>query len=352
MKLFNCLHCGQLLYFENSRCEKCGYLLGFFSTELVLYPLVNNEDDTFNLYNGNTKNRYRYCTNHFYGVCNWIIPSGNDSPYCEACQLNHIIPDLSLPEFRQRWNKIEAAKHRLIYSILRLKLPIINKNQDAQKGLSFDFIADEKQGERRRILTGHSDGLITLNIEEADDVDREQARKAMDEVYRTLLGHFRHEIGHYYWDRLIDNTTYLNKFRQLFGDERKDYVKSLQEHYEKGPAANWRNDYISAYASTHPWEDWAETWAHYMHILDTLETAHAFGLSVHPATASDLKATLNFDPYEQKNFDTIIQHWLPLTFAMNSLNRGMGLSDLYPFIITEKVQDKLAFIHDVCFTEK
>lgn len=351
MKLFNCSYCGQVLYFENSKCEKCGYILGFSSKSLQLTPLIE-QDNNYKIYKDTSEQLYRYCKNHEYNVCNWLIPAKEEIHFCTACQLNRTIPNISKYEYRQQWNTIENAKHRLVYSLLKMKLPLQTKTADPAKGLSFDFMADEKKDGQQKILTGHSEGLITINIAEADDIAREMARKAMDEVYRTVLGHFRHEIGHYYWDRLIDNTPYLQQCRQLFGDDRKDYGEALKEHYEKGASLNWNEEFISAYASTHPWEDWAETWAHYLHIIDTLETAFSFGLSLHPNieySSARIDADIKVDPYNVANFDEIFGLWLPLTFALNSLNRSMGLHDLYPFVIPPKVFDKLSFIHNVCY---
>ncbi|MBV9557823.1 MAG: putative zinc-binding metallopeptidase, partial [Pseudolabrys sp.] len=195
-------------------------------------------------------------------------------------------------------------------------------------------------------MTGHAAGLITLNLAEADDAERERQRTQMHEPYRTLLGHFRHEIAHYYWDRLVANSASLEDFRNLFGDERKDYAQSLQDHYNNGPPPNWHESFVTAYASTHPWEDFAETWAHYFHMVDTLETARDFGLSVRPRVlkSHDLAMDIDFDPHHA-DIDRIIDAWLPLTFAVNSINRSMGLPDLYPFVLAPPVIVKLAFIH-------
>ncbi len=351
MKLFKCDNCGQLLYFENSRCEKCGHSLGFLPEALNLFTLAGEEDNHFTIWGKPNGIKYRYCENHQYNVCNWLIPAEDDAQFCKACSFNRTIPNISNAEYRLRWTTIETAKHRLIYSLLKLKLPLYSKIVDEQAGLLFDFMADEK-GSGQRILTGHDNGLITINIAEADDIEREMMRKSMDEVYRTVLGHFRHEVGHYYWDRLIDNTPNLDGYRALFGDERKDYSEALNEHYNNGTPANWNNEFISAYATMHPWEDWAETWAHYLHIIDTVETAYAYGMSVHPAIASNaslLNADINIDPYETPDFNKVLTLWFPLTFALNSLNRSMGLHDVYPFIIPPKVVEKLLFIHKVCF---
>lgn len=354
MKLFECTNCGQLLQFENTRCEKCGHKLGFLAETLELYPLVESQGNVFTLFNEPAGRKFRYCDNHAYDVCNWLVNDSRSDRYCEACALNQTIPNLSEQEHRQRWRVIEAAKHRLVYSLLRMKLPVISKAADPEHGLLFDFMADEQNSEQR-ILTGHDDGLITLNVAEADDVEREMARRSMAEPYRTVLGHFRHEVGHYYWNSLINGTDNLEPYRKLFGDERADYGESLKHHYKEGAPADWHQRFISAYASTHPWEDWAETWAHYLHIIDTLEAAYSFGLSINPGivqNAPGLSTVIKADPYRLENFSDIISMWLPLVFAMNSINRSMGMPDLYPFVIPPVVIEKLRFIHAVCFRSR
>ncbi|AYL97810.1 zinc-binding metallopeptidase family protein [Mucilaginibacter celer] len=362
MKLFKCTNCGQLLYFENSLCECCKHVLGFTPEDMTLHTLVGGDDGTYSLHGykkpffGSGKNqppKFKYCKNHEFDVCNWLIPANDPAVFCKACELNHIVPNLADPEHLRQWRLIEIAKHRLIYSLLQLKLPLVSKIQDIEKGLSFDFLSDADPSQR--VLTGHENGLITLNVEEADDDKREQSRLQMNEPYRTLLGHFRHEVGHYYWDRLIDNSGFIDEYRRLFGDEREDYSQALQRNYNEGPPADWNQNYISTYASSHPWEDWAETWAHYLHIMDTLETADAFGMKVSPRVAdkdSGLKAAINVSPYQEQNFERLLDLWLPLTFAMNSMNRSMGNADMYPFVIPPKVVEKLSFIHRVCFASK
>ena len=350
MKLFKCSHCGQLIYFENTHCEQCGLQLGFETESLELVALNADNNGLFKIQGKNTNQRYRYCANYQHTVCNWLVPENNDSFFCKACDLNRTIPDLRNAEYVQEWKTIETAKHRLVYSLLRMKLPLVSKTINEETGLAFDFIADTNLPKAEKILTGHDNGLITINIAEADDIKREMARKSMQEVYRTVLGHFRHEIAHYYWDRLIADTNKTQAFRSLFGDENLDYEKALKTHYEQGPPTDWQKNFISSYASTHPWEDWAETWAHYMHIIDTLETAYAFGLSIGPRgqhTSDSLQAEIKTDPYRVSDFEKIIQLWLPLTFAMNSLNRSMGLNDLYPFVISPPVIKKMKFIHAV-----
>jgi len=347
MKLFECQHCGQLIYFENTVCERCGYALGFLPDVAQMTALQPNGDGTFTPLADKART-VSYCANFGHGTCNWLVD--NPGELCRACQLNRTIPDLTVPENLRRWQRIEVAKHRLVYSLLRLGLPVESKAEAPETGIAFDFLApppgEEGQGE---ILTGHDNGEITLNVIEAEDAVREKIRESMHEPYRTMLGHFRHEIGHYYFERLVKNKPAYDLFLKTFGDETVDYGEALKAHYANGAPANWRDSHISAYATAHPHEDWAETFAHYLHMVDTLETAYAFGLRVSPRVGQDenLTASVSFDPYAQKDFDTIIEAWLPVTFAVNSINRSMGIDDLYPFVISQAAIAKLRVVHAV-----
>jgi len=346
MKLFECQNCGQPLYFENATCESCGLRLGYLSEREVVTAL--EEVDGLWRALAVPGQRYRYCANAQHNVCNWLVASDSAEPFCAACRHNRTIPDLAGPENLEHWRKIEFAKHRLFYSLLRLRLPLTTRPDDPN-GLAFDFLSSPVGATAGAppVLTGHVGGLITLNLAEADDPERERQRKSMAEPYRTLLGHFRHEIAHYYWDRLVASTPAIEEFRRLFGDEREDYGAALQRYYAQGPAADWPERFVTAYAGSHPWEDFAETWAHYFHMVDTLETAFAFRLRLRPKVAkgADLAAAIDFDPYVSE-MDRIIDAWLPLTFAVNSINRSMGQPDLYPFVPAPPVIWKLAFIHN------
>ena len=345
MKLFQCQGCSALLYFENTRCESCGRSLGFLSSRETLTALEPSRDAWRAL--AEPKGRYRLCANHQHGVCNWLVPADRPELYCAACRHNRTIPDLSLPDNAAHWQKIEIAKHRLFYTLLKLRLPLATKAEDPT-GLAFDFIADRNTPSGHiPVMTGHENGLITINLTEADDVERERRRSQMGEPYRTLLGHFRHEIAHYYWDRIVGNSANLDGFRANFGDERHDYAAALQQHYAGGPPLNWPENFVTAYASSHPWEDFAETWAHYFHMVDTLETAGAFGLSVNPKLPSGgkrLATDINFDPHSVA-MERLVEAWLPLTYAVNSINRSMGMQDLYPFILTPGVIVKINYVH-------
>ena len=348
MKLFDCQACSQTLYFENTKCEKCGHRLGYVAEEQELHALepVGDGDSSAWRLVGEPERIFRYCNNARYDVCNWLILSDQRSGFCLACRHNHMVPDLNKPGNLELWGLMEAAKHRLFYTLLELRLPLVTREEDPAEGLMFDFIGEASDG--KKVLTGHDLGKITINIAEADDAERERRRKSMGEPYRTLLGHFRHEIAHYYWDRLVRDSVVLDAYRRIFGDERDDYNAALQRHYKNGAPANWRERFVSAYGTSHPWEDFAETFAHYLHIVDTLETAEAFGLKVRPrriAQARELSTEIDFHPDQEASFAPLVGAWVPLTFALNSLNRSMGLGDLYPFILTPAIIDKLAFIH-------
>jgi hypothetical protein len=343
MKLFECQNCGHPLYFENTRCESCGLRLGYLPAREQISALQPDQAQWRALATPNE--RYRFCANAEYEVCNWLIGAGSTERYCAACRHNRTIPDLSLPGNLPHWRLMEVAKHRLFYTLLKLRLPLATKAEDPN-GLAFDFIA-ARAAPAAPPVTGHDNGLITINLAEADDAERERRRHEMGEPYRTLLGHFRHEIAHYYWGRLIANSNRLQEFRDLFGDEQKDYASALQQHYAVGPPPDWPTHFVTAYASAHPWEDFAETWAHYFHMVDTLETAHAFGLIVRPKVSkgSEFATKIDFDSHHVE-MDRLIEAWLPLTFAVNSINRSMGLPDLYPFVLAPTVIAKLTFVHD------
>jgi hypothetical protein len=353
MRLFQCQHCRALLYFESSQCVSCGRSLGFLPARQQLSALEPDGTAFRALAESKTRS-FRYCANAQLGVCNWLVAADQPELECAACRHNRMIPDLSIPDNARHWRKIEIAKHRLFYTLLKLRLPLTTRAEDAD-GLAFDFIASQTGVPGHTpVITGHSSGLITINLAEADDVERERQRSEMGEPYRTLLGHFRHEIAHYYWGRLISNTPNIDGFRAIFGDEQQDYTTALQNHYANGPPANWPEHFVTAYASSHPWEDFAETWAHYFHMVDTLETAAAYGLSVRPLLpkgSAQLSADINFDPHSA-SMDRLVEAWLPLTFAMNSINRSMGLQDLYPFVLTPGVIVKIDFVHALVHSQE
>lgn len=343
MKLFTCDGCGQLVYFENTLCVACGRALAYEPSRRDMVALETREG---RLQRTDGSGEATFCANAAHGVCNWLLDEGDPGPFCRCCRHNRTIPDLSAPGNLELWGRIEGAKHRLFDALLALGLPLATRAEDPEGGLAFDFIDTELTGGGTG--TGHASGVVTIAIHEADHARREQIREELGEPYRSLLGHLRHEIAHYFFDRLVaPDPAATEAFRELFGDERADYATALQRHYDEGAPADWQQAHVSAYATAHPWEDFAETFAHYLHIVDTLETAHAFGISVRPrVNGGDMvSARADLDPVRVGTIEALIDRWLPLTYAVNSLSRSMGQPDLYPFVLAPRVIDKLGFVH-------
>ncbi len=312
-------------------------------------PIEALDDQTWRLESDSADGVYRRCANlESPAGCNWLVPNDDPQQLCVSCRLNRTIPDLSIAENRENWARIEIAKRRLISAVVALGLPIRSRlGEDPERGLAFDFLHTPAQGPT--VLTGHENGIITLNIEEADDATREKIREQFHESYRTLLGHLRHEIGHYYWDRLIPGTSWHARFRALFGDESQDYSAMLAKHYASGPPADWPDRYVSAYASAHPWEDWAETWAHYLHLVDTSDVALSFGVNIDGAALEFERFTADslFEPEDEgaEEFLTLVNGWTRLTAVLNEFSRSMGQPDFYPFILPRSAVAKLQFVH-------
>ncbi len=351
MKTYTC-QCGARLHFENSYCVHCGHALGFLPDARMLTALKPGDGNLW-LAMANDR-RYRKCRNYDqHQVCNWMVPEADSHAYCFSCRLSEIIPDLGNPNNLKLWGLIEQAKRRLLYSLLWLDLPIVNREENPQFGLAFHLMEDQGYSEfaqeitlQDTVFTGHRNGVITLNIAEANPVSREQARAHLDESYRTLLGHFRHESGHYYWDVLLKNSPRLGEFRALFGDERIGYSDVMQGYYMNGPVANWQTNWISGYASAHSWEDWAETWAHYLHMIDSMETASDYGFGLmdtgrHMAKRQQFSA----EYLATVSINDLVNEWSNFTIALNDMNRSMGLPDAYPFVLTDVIIQKLAFVH-------
>ena len=351
-------HCGNPVFFSNSECLACGTPLGYDSALATLLPLMpGSVADTWEQWQAepapSPTQAYTRCANLATAACNWLVPVANgQAPHtlCQACRLNRTIPDLNDPAHPDNgvlWGRIELAKRRLFSSLLALGLPVASLTEDPVRGISFDLLRSPDGGPP--VMTGHKAGLITLNLLEADDAVREAVRSAMREPYRTLLGHFRHEIGHYYWDRLVNGTAWMQGFHQLFGDETQDYAACLQKNYLQDPPAQWWLHYVSAYASTHPWEDWAECWAHYLHMRDTIDTAVSLGLATDSAHLEFIAFTLDAlyqpDHPEAKTFLDFLNDWTRLTTLLNEMSRSMGQPDFYPFVLPHEVVAKLHYIH-------
>lgn len=344
--------CGRPIFFHNSVCLGCKAQLGFVPEVLQVRSLKpHSRKGAWTVDGSDGSTVWKRCENFESAAgCNWLTLANETESLCRACRLNRTIPDQADPDNARWWRKIENAKRRLVAQLLNLGLPVASRvSEDAERGVMFDFLRSPAKGPR--VLTGHAEGLITLNVEEADDSIRERTRHEMREPYRTLLGHFRHEIGHYYWDRLVADTPWHEKFRDLFGDEREDYAAALKRNYEKGPPADWADRHISSYASVHPWEDWAESWAHYLHVVDSLDTALRFGLrgedveqAVEPFTVEDL-----YDPKvaDAQRIVLLVNSWVQLTTVLNELARSMGQHDFYPFVMSRPVLRKMHFVQMV-----
>ncbi len=356
MRAFACPNCGLLAFFENSVCVRCQTPLGFRAPTRELLaigppPAPDGGPGGAAAGSGGAQDGFVRGANAATAECNWILTEEEHATHdglCLSCRLTRTRPNDHDITGLAAFAETEAAKRRLVFQLLDLGLPVDPYDEGVEEGLAFDLLSSQFAA----VTTGHDDGLITLDLAEADDAYREEVRTDLGEAYRTLLGHLRHEIGHYYWPILIrDDGPGIERVRALFGDERLDYGEALDAHYQNGPPADWRDHYVSSYATMHPWEDWAETFAHYLHIRDTLQTAAAFGVSVAgPDAPTDAREYLEAVPEADvtgRPFTDILDEWLPLTYALNAINRSMGHGDLYPFVLAPAVIDKLTFVHDL-----
>ncbi len=353
MRLFRCDHCGNALYFENVTCLQCGSTLAFLPGRMDLCAVEPLGEAGQGLWQRKVPGRraagqrWRMCEHReATRSCNFAVPAADPNPLCVSCRLTRVLPDLSDPKNRVRWYRIEGAKRRLFFTLARLRLLPAEPPAGQAAGPLFEFKQDLPG---QPVLTGHEAGVITLNVAEADDEERMRRRVALHEPYRTLLGHLRHESGHYYWDRLVAWSSRHEDFRRLFGDERADYRQALADHYARGgEQAGWQDRFVSAYATAHPWEDWAETWAHYLHMVDLLETAASHAARIVPPGGGKDQAQEVDDPFEAGpgGFDELVEQWVPLTLLVNCLNRSLGQEDAYPFALAPPALAKLRFIHE------
>ncbi|MCB0930610.1 MAG: putative zinc-binding metallopeptidase [Mycobacterium sp.] len=339
MRDFICPSCGQHLAFENSVCLSCGSSVGFSPEDLAFLVISPGTDSVHP--GAVAADEYQLCANLHLAQCNWLVKVEPVRALCTSCQLTRTRPADHDSAALNAFAEAEQAKRRLLVELFELKLPLVTREQDPDCGLVFDLLSSTSQS----VSTGHHNGVITLDLAEGDDVYRERVRVKLAEPYRTLLGHFRHEVGHYYFYLLVAPLAdLLQQFTALFGDSDTDYVEARDRYYNEGPEAGWEQRYVSSYAAMHPAEDWAETFAHYLHIRSILDTAAAFGFA--PANATYERKVLG-----PKGFDTIIEMWLPLAWSLNMVNRSMGKADLYPFVLPGPVLEKMRFVHEVVTQE-
>ncbi len=360
MRVFNCDACGHPVFFDSVQCVHCGATLAFLPEQLhvaCLRPVSGTRDSVLweslsSLTSGKPPGRlYKMCSHRGpVGQCNFALPADDPHALCESCRQTRWLPDLSDPSNALRWTRIEAAKRQLFYTLARLGLG----PRPGEDGPRFELLADLPG--QAPVMTGHANGTITLNVVEADDAERARRRQALHEPYRTLVGHLRHESGHFFWDRLVVGAGRIEEFRRLFGDERQDYGQALQNYYARNPMdEQWRDNFVSAYATSHPWEDWAESWAHYLHMVDLLETAASYGTCITmpggsgTSTGSVTQPALcvqdPFAVHARPDFGTMLDQWVPLTLLTNSLNRSLGHGDAYPFALSAGARRKLEFVH-------
>jgi len=338
---FTCA-CGGPIVFDDLSCGKCGTDIGYDPVDRKLGP----QDPAL-----------RFCAHrHAPAACNWMLaPTDPDDGICMSCRTTRIVPDPDRPRNVERLRKLENAKRRVLFNVQAMGLPIVARTEEPQHGLAFDFLESLEGG--HRVMTGHAGGVITIDVAEADDDYRERNRQSLLEPYRTVLGHLRHELGHYYWDVIVWGTPWHEAFRTLFGDERAHYGEALRQHYANGPPAEWRQRYISSYAASHPWEDWAETFAHYLHLRSTLETIASYRLD----TSSVPLQLVPFGPeglycQEPEAAGTAFLAWVNtsrvITTVLNEAARSMGQPDTYPFTLTTAMVTKLHFVHCAILGER
>ncbi len=352
MKIFRCDHCGHPVFFENVQCLHCGSMLAFIPEELTMASMIAATAISSGGFlrqhsPAGVTQAYRMCINHDrYRACNFAVAAEDCNALCVSCRQTRVVPDLSISANQQRWYLIEAAKRRLFYTLARLGLVSTDGLSEPDQGPHYEFLGDIPG--TPPVMTGHNEGLVTLNIAEADDDERARRRLVLGEPYRTLLGHLRHESGHFYWDRLILAAGRVDAFRAVFGDESVDYAQALRDHYAADHrAGQWRDSHVSAYATAHPWEDWAETWAHYLHMVDLLETAAAFHTSLVVPGGTSIAGDGVHNPFDSTvtDFDQLVSQWIPVTLMLNSMNRSLGQNDAYPFALSEGALQKLRFVH-------
>lgn len=348
--------CGQPVTMHDSECPACGSALGFDPLQRRVLALLPARDEGWWLEaGGNTHKRslhYRRCANFGSAAdCNWLLDA-NDltlGERCRSCRLTRRLPDLAQPDDGRRWRLIEQAKRTLVSSLLALRLPLQSKAEDAERGIAFDLFEGTPWGEP--MVSARADGTIRLDLDEADDATREQRRAALGEPNNSLLGRLRHDSGHYYWERLVRDGPWHTPFRRLFGDERSSCARALREFRERGAAPDWPERHVSAYASSHPWEDWAETWAYALEMIDTLDVARSFGIdsgkAAHPVRRvdeSDLDAPADAGSAQ---FIDLLNEWLELNAVLNELSHSMGVRDFAPHVPSPLAIRKLHFVHRV-----
>ncbi len=318
MQSFECPQCSATLFFDSLVCKSCRTVVSY---DPVRADLVGNATP---------------CANRDAISCNWQT-GGDEAGHCEACRLTTLVPDMGSPGNDALWAQSESAKRWMLANLAAWGW---FGADDAGPRPEFHFLAEQTGTGAENVAMGHKNGLVTINIMEADPVVRIARREQFNEPYRTMIGHFRHEIAHYIlFHRLYNQPGFIRQFRAIMGDERDDYGAAISSYYENGPIDDWQQSFVSGYASSHPHEDWAETFAHLLHLTDIADTFIAVGFS-----SIDV-ADKNFLPYQAVDSEHLLSFATELTIGLNQLNRSMGLSDIYPFVLTPSIRKKISFVH-------
>lgn len=327
MKSFRCRECDNNLYFENSVCVSCGSALGFSRAERAIVPV-----DEAGRYVDDAGATWFVCANLDLSGCTWLTDV--EGGQCSACALTRTRPADDDEVGMRQLPAAESAKRHLVYELDVLGFPVVGKDEDPESGLCFDMLSSVEEN----VVIGHANGVVTIDLAESDDDRRERVRVELGEAYRTMLGHLRHEVGHYIEYRHVTPGPVQDRCRELFGDDTLDYQAEIDRHYSEGPPEGWEERYITTYATMHPFEDFAESFAHFLHISDTVDTAAEQGLlTVAPSAFSVFR-------------DLVTGVWVPLSIALNEINKSMGKDDLYPFVIPDPVLDKLEFVASLAAT--
>ncbi len=326
MRLFSCPVCQQQVYFENTACLACGSEIAFAPDRMQMVAVGGP---------------HRTCVQRLTSeVCNWAIEADDPIERCRSCRLTDASSVVSADALRAR---AEAAKRQVLYTLLQLGVPFAPKlGADDMHGLAFVWALPNQT---QPVFSGHQNGSITLNLNEANDAHREATRLSFGEPQRTVLGHLRHELSHFFFQRFVDGWPEIAGFRELFGDERADYNAALQQHYNQGPAADWQQRFVSAYASSHPWEDWAETCAHYLLMVEAVDTAAAWGLQLSLPEGIQVQPDLGAATAPVQRM--VVDHWLPVARFLNAMSRSLGLADSYPYLVPPPVVGKLRFVQHI-----
>jgi hypothetical protein len=332
-----CPACNSFAFIDQLECSNCGTEIGYRYTTLSYLPV--SPEGTVS--DGET---WRTCSNRPWG-CNWLVADSEESGRCFSCRLSRRLPDRTDTIAWEKLNDTGVAKRRLLVQLMQLGLPI-TPYFEREGGLGFDLLSSFSG---QRVSIGHANGIITIDLAETLDAYRESLRVRLGEPYRTMLGHFRHEIGHYYQGVLLTGDEQWDACRALFGNERASYRDAISRHYKEGAPENWAESFISEYATMHPWEDFAESFAHYLHISGTLATAAAAGVVL---SAERVAGIIDHDivpqhSYSEFGIDRMLEDWRWLSLMFNRVNRTMGLGDLYPFTLTDPVKAKLRFVHEI-----